>query len=521
VVATTGDRLSPSWNCSISAVRVVLLGHDAHGVVGQPQLGSEVVLQMLGHLGRVVLVDAEHDCLAQGVAGVEQVGQVRADDARAVGQGDVALELALVVAVFGLGVGRHEHVRALLLGVGQGQPLLVDVGLHAVYFIGGQEAVADALRERVAVDRLAKVGVGVDVVRALGRGGHAQVDRAREVGEDGFPGAEAGAVRLVDDDQVEEVARVALEQARRRAAGRIGVRGRGLGVEGLVHGEVDVARRGGLALVDDGAGVLEGGEGVVGLVAQHDAVGQEQDAPRAAGARELPGDLQGHVGLAGPRGHGQQDAPRAGGDGRDGLVDGDLLVVARALAVPLIVGHDQRVQVCRPPLGRAPAAGDGGLGIGGGIALVQLVGRRESVEAALRPRAEVELFDAMAVAAVGEQQPQLLGVQLGLLQAGGRRELLFLGLDHGERERVTVAQEIVGLEGLPAPGPVADEVDLPLGEIVLALDALFVPPSGVKPRVDQLGARVRFVVQGVTCSIARTPRARLTRRAPTPRQRTG
>jgi len=243
---------------------------------------------------------------------------------------------------------------------------------------------------------------------------------------------------------------------------------------------------------------------------------------RAAGAGELPGDLQRHIGLASSGGHGQQDAPLAGGDRPHCLVDGDLLVVARSLAVPLVIGRDQRVQVCRPPLGRAPyARRGGGRRVGGGVAIVQLVGCRKGVEAALRLRAEVEFFDAVAVAAVGEQQPQLLGVLLGLLQAGRRLELLFLGLDHGERERVAVAQQVVGLEGLPAPGSVADEVDLPLGEIVLALDALFVPPIGMEARVDQLGARVCFVVQEVACSIARTPRARLTRRAPTPRQGTG
>ena len=63
----------------------------------------------------------------------------------------------------------------------------------------------------------------------------------------------------------------------------------------------------------------EGGEGVVGLVGEDVAVGEEQDARAArrlaaqvpAAVEELPGDLEGDEGLAGAGGEREQDARRA------------------------------------------------------------------------------------------------------------------------------------------------------------------------------------------------------------------
>jgi hypothetical protein len=51
---------------------------------------------------------------------------------------------------------------------------------------------------------------------------------------------------------------------------------------------------------------------------------------------------------------------------------------------------------------------------------------------------------------------------------------------------------------LLAPGFVADEVDLSLGEVVLALDALLIPAGRVELGVDELGACIGFVVQEQT-----------------------
>ena len=55
-----------------------------------------------------------------------------------------------------------------------------------------------------------------------------------------------------------------------------------------------------------------------------------------AGFPQAPDDLEGGVGLAGAGGHDQQDAVLPLGDGFDGLVDGDALVVARLLAAAVV-----------------------------------------------------------------------------------------------------------------------------------------------------------------------------------------
>ena len=68
------------------------------------------------------------------------------------------------------------------------------------------------------------------------------------------------------------------------------------------------------------------------LIDQDVAISQKEDAFLAPGFPQAPDDLEGGVGLAGARRHDEQDAVLALGDGFDGLVDGDALVVARLLA---------------------------------------------------------------------------------------------------------------------------------------------------------------------------------------------
>ena len=143
---------------------------------------------------------------------------------RAVGQADFALELRGVIVLAQVGLFGDDHLRSLLDDLGDVQAALVQVGAHAMDFVGRQEAVFDALSQAIGVGggrmtplsgivgierdgRLlgAKIGVGVDVLVLLRGGRHAQVDGAREVVEDFLPGAKAGAMGLVDDDDVEEI----------------------------------------------------------------------------------------------------------------------------------------------------------------------------------------------------------------------------------------------------------------------------------------------------------------------------
>ena len=89
----------------------------------------------------------------------------------------------------------------------------VDVDLD--HLVGREEAVVDALLQRVGVDRLAEVVDVGDVLRLLRRGGQADLRGAGEVLEDLAPGrvlGRAAAVALVDDDQVEEAGRELAEE---------------------------------------------------------------------------------------------------------------------------------------------------------------------------------------------------------------------------------------------------------------------------------------------------------------------
>ena len=225
----------------------------------------------------------------------------------------ILLKSASVVPLAGLDLALDHRV------VGR-VDVLVERGRDLLHLERREEAVVDAFLERVDVDRLAEVGVGVDVVLALGRGGEAELHGGGEVVEDAAPVAlvvRAAAMALVDDDEVEEVGRILAEVGRGLAVLRRAAH------EGLEDGEEEAAVLGHLALLAD---VLrrdahqrvlgEGGEGVVGLVGEDVAVGQEQDARAArrlaaqvpAAVEELPGDLEGDEGLAGAGGEREQDA---------------------------------------------------------------------------------------------------------------------------------------------------------------------------------------------------------------------
>ena len=221
---------------------------------------------------------------------------------------------------------------------------------HPMDPVGRQEAVVDALPQAVGVDRVAEVGVGVAVVLAQRRGGHAELVGRLEVLQDLAPVAVvAGAapVALVHDDQVEEVRRILPVQPRPALV---------LG-DGLVDGEVHLPALGRLAVLDLAAGVAERREDLVlGIIDQDVAVGQVEDPGPAVLARavpprvpQLPADLEGHDGLAGAGRHGEQHAALALEDGLHGAVDGDLLVVARALAAEVVGRRQQPVRRFRRP----------------------------------------------------------------------------------------------------------------------------------------------------------------------------
>jgi hypothetical protein len=74
-----------------------------------------------------------------------------------------------------------------------------------------QIAVVDPFLQRVGVNRLAEIGIGVGIRLAARRRGQADLDGGREIFEDRAPFTlvlGAAAVAFIDDDAVEKVGRV-------------------------------------------------------------------------------------------------------------------------------------------------------------------------------------------------------------------------------------------------------------------------------------------------------------------------
>src|SRR5216683_959793 len=174
--------------------------------------------------------------------------------------------------------------------------IFIKGGGNLLHLKGREEAVVDAIFERVDVNGVAKVGVGVHVVFALGRGSESELHSGCEIFQDAAPIAlvvGTAAMAFVNDDEIEEVRRVLAEIGR-------GLVGSAILLNGILYGadrEIGVpgAAHKGLEDGEEQTGVLrnfaflanlvrldalqrvfrKGGEGVVGLISEDVAVGQE------------------------------------------------------------------------------------------------------------------------------------------------------------------------------------------------------------------------------------------------------
>jgi hypothetical protein len=224
--------------------------------------------------------------------------------------------------------------------------------------------------------------------------------------------------------------------------------------EGLEDREEDAAVLRDLALSahlvrgDPDQGIFrEGGEGVVGLVGEDVAVGEEQDArptgwltvgfPVAqvpAALEELPGDLEGDEGLARAGGQRQQDALPLVGDGRQHPVDGDVLVVTPLeVPAPVLEGHCGEAVPPRVLDGEGPVP--------------ELLRRGEGRQLGLVAGLHVDAVDALPVGGVGMANGKASGVVLGLPHPFGQRLVPGLGLHDGQLG-VPVLEDVVGSQGL-------------------------------------------------------------------------
>src|SRR3546814_750181 len=128
---------------------------------------------------------------------------------------------------------------------------------------------------------------------------------------------------LVDYDEIEKVRRELLVDVLVFLGAGDGLVEAEIDLESLVHrpiGDLSHRRAEGLEIVG------------LGLIGEDVAVNQEEDSLLRPSLPEAPDDLESGVGLAGAGGHDQQDAVVATGNGLNGAIDGDELVVARRFA---------------------------------------------------------------------------------------------------------------------------------------------------------------------------------------------
>ena len=451
---------------------------DAHdvAVVTVHEVGV-LVDEGLAHAGGVLPIHAENDGLLKGIAGFgQEPGDLAGDELGPFVQHEVAVEIPGVVdAILDL------HAVAIQL------PFLGAVALHVAVdvdpddLVGGEEAVLNALLEGVGVNGRAEVMDVGDVARLPGRGREADLRGGGEVVQNLAPGGIIGgaaAMALVDHDEIEETGRKLAKNL--LVLLRPGDR--------LIEAEIDFIGGVHVALRKLGHDVAEGLEVVdSGLVDQDVAIREEQDALLAARLPQPPDDLKGGVGLARSRGHDEQDAVAALGDGLDGGVDGIGLIVAWgfAAAVVVIILEDNGLGFGRQAL---PCA----------VARPQVARRREGVviEGGLlfgaRARAVVE-DEAVAVGGKHEGDVEGLGVAQSLLHAAAHGVGVVLGFDERDGDVGLVMEDVVGPLALSAADQPAAHGDAALGEAHLLADLRhLVPPGLAQGGRDELGADVAF-----------------------------
>ncbi len=129
---------------------------------------------------------------------------------------DNLVEVALLVALLRLDLALDELIVRRI-------DILVECCGDLLHFEGRQEAVVDAILERVNIDRLAEVAVGVHVVFAFGRGSQTELHRRGKIFKNTAPIAfivGPAAMALVNDDEIEEVRRIVAEIPLDRLGGR-------------------------------------------------------------------------------------------------------------------------------------------------------------------------------------------------------------------------------------------------------------------------------------------------------------
>ena len=194
--------------------------------------------------------------------------------------------------------------------------------------------------------------------------------------------------------------------------------------------------------------------------------------------------MKGNRRLAGAGCQGQQDAGLVFGEGLQGIVDRDFLIIARRLcAADVFKGH--RVEFVFPGIRRweSPAP--------------QFIGRGELPDQPLFAGVHFDLVDFLAVGSEGKVQLELLSVILGLAHAFAHHVFVALGFNDRHLP-VFIKQDVIGDERFVAP----TGADLAGGDMPFAQDfgtRQHAPAAGAQLGVDQFGSGFSFIHQGTLC----------------------
>ena len=278
------------------------------------------------------LVHAEDDGLGEAVRLLEEFREVPGDGLGARLQRDDALEILGAVFVVG-------DLPAVSVNFALARPPAsrIDGGDDAVDPVRRKKAVIDALPQAVCVERIAEITIGVPVVFAQRRGRHADLESGSKYSRISRQLLSSRALPRWHSSTM-----IRSKKSRRIFP----VQARPVLVLGdcLVDGEVHLAafdrprRLDLVARVAERREVLSFGSSTRMLRSARKRIRGLRCSPvRFQRARpELPADLEGDDGLAGPRRHRQKNR-RLPRDGLDRSIDGDLLVVPRRLAADDVV----------------------------------------------------------------------------------------------------------------------------------------------------------------------------------------
>ena len=474
---------------------VAIVGRNAVAVVGVRDL-LLLIDQVADQCG-MGLVFAEHNGL---LAWVDVAQELQHPEALARFDLDGDVEFILL-----------EHLTQLHLAFNHGiltrEDVVVNVRSVALHLERREEAIIDAFLETVGVHRVAEIAVGVRVHIPLGRGSKTQLCGGFEILQDAAPSAlvvRASPVTLIDNDKVEEVRGIVTEVRRtlRPAHERLEDREEHTAIGGHLALLADVVR------VDPYQRIIgERAEGVVGLVGQDVAVGQEEDARATfpitlhvpTRMEELPSDLEGDGRFARAGGQGEQDALLVRGDGVQHPLNGQVLVVARLPASSLVFeGYGTKALL---PIHTGLATGLAGLqpGIwatlerGEPSKLPQLIRGWPAVHVPFTAGEHVHLVLACAIAAEREAGLQLVRVLFGLPQAVRYARSLSLGLQGGQHAPFVFKDVVGDVRGVALASSALQPSQR---DVVLPADACALhhaPARRAQRRVYEFGAGFGFV----------------------------